>query len=71
MSKPLSPAQKRYLAEIRGGHSRYNGRARRTLRILKAKGLISYEYTLVPGAYGHWSESFVAKPTGKATGEEE
>jgi hypothetical protein len=58
----LTPAQERYLAEIRETPGRkYNGRARRTLTALRQAGLIRYHFDLVPGN-ANYSEQFTCFP---------
>lgn len=59
----LTPAQGRYLVEIRrNGERKYNGRARRPLEALRDAGLIEYDYTLVPVQNGRFTELFIARP---------
>jgi hypothetical protein len=59
----LTPAQARYLAEVRAAGPagrRYNGRARKPLKALQAAGLVRLEFDLVPQLWGRYSELFVA-----------
>ncbi len=59
----LTAPQERYLAEIRAAWpnpKRYNGRARRPLEALRAAGLVTYEYELVPHI-GAWTELFTVR----------
>lgn len=58
----MTPAQERYLAEIRERPGRsYNGRARRPLEALRKLGLITFDYELVPHI-GAWTERFTCWP---------
>lgn len=63
-SGPLTPAQARYLAEIRARPGRsYNGRGGITIRNLEARGLITYDYELVPHVIGSYTERYTCHPT--------
>lgn len=58
----LTPAQKRYLAEIReAGERTYNGRAYRILKVLEDAGLIEVDW--FTGGYTH-RELHTARPKG-------
>lgn len=49
----MTPAQERYLAEIReAGVKTYNGRAARVIRALEGAGLVTAEWDWVPQAKG-------------------
>lgn len=66
----MTPAQERYLAEIRARPGRtYNGRARRPLEALREAGLIRYEFELVPQV-GSWTERFTCWPVGDGTNDQ-
>jgi hypothetical protein len=64
----LTPVQERYLNEIRSaGERRYNGKAARPLKTLKALGLIELDFDLRPhaDAYGNiksFTEIWIARP---------
>lgn len=66
----LTPAQARYLAEIRrDGKRTYNGRALRPLERLCALGLITIEYDHRPQSKGNgveWTQRLTARSTGFA-----
>jgi hypothetical protein len=63
VTKPLTPAQQRYLAEIRAaGVKRYNGRARKPLEALRAAGLVEYDFELRPAGIGTMTELFTVRP---------
>ena len=67
MDHHLTPAQSRYLEEIRAaGMRRYNGRARRPLEALRAHGLIEYDFDLIPHLGGRYTEQFTCRPTGRS-----
>jgi hypothetical protein len=53
----LTDAQRAYLAEIRAARSRtYNGRARRPLEALAARGLVTLTCYMLPQAKGNGME---------------
>lgn len=63
----LTPAQERYLAEIRqAGVKTYNGRARRPIQALEAAGLISVDWDMRPHSKGsgiELVEKITVRPT--------
>lgn len=59
----MTPAQERYLREIRAaGERSYNGRARKPLEALRAAGLVEYDFTLIPTGMGRYMECFTVRP---------
>lgn len=55
--KPLTPAQERYLAEVRqAGRKVYNGRAQRPIRALEAAGLVDVDWDMRAQAKGNGIE---------------
>lgn len=62
--RPLTPAQARYLDEIRAaGERSYNGRARNPIETLRSHGLIEYDFELVPHADSGSGISFTERYT--------
>lgn len=57
MSADLTPAQQRYLAEIRAaGRKVYNGRARRPIKALETAGLVNVDWDMRAQAKGNGIE---------------
>jgi hypothetical protein len=59
----MTKVQARVLADVRAaGERRYNGRMRKTIEALQARGLVTADFDLVPHAMGKWTWRITVRP---------